>query len=97
MDCVLAGAEAHRGRSLNSVVRHQSMEPPDTLEKWIRFVCGFVCGGILSFYLLGKGHVRDPVVFLGLTAAIAISFGYAAMKFGDSFWHSLSKWKFWWW
>ena len=32
MDCVLAGAEMHRGRPLNSVVRQHSREPACQLE-----------------------------------------------------------------
>jgi hypothetical protein len=70
------------------------VEPPDRLEKGIRFGCGFVfscvlaVGGLLSS--LWSAHaIVASVLTAGLTG------GYAAMRWGDRFWDHVRRW--WWW
>jgi ABC-type Fe3+-siderophore transport system permease subunit len=48
MDCVLAGAEERRGRPLNAIVRHQTMNVLANVLIW-GVVAGAVLGAILYF------------------------------------------------
>jgi len=73
------------------------MEPPDPLEKRIRFGCGFVFG-----LLVGAGLTRllslvnvGGYYGLALLVTAGVVFGWVAMKYGDDFWFALSEW-FWW-
>jgi hypothetical protein len=71
------------------------LEPPDALEKRIRFGCGFVFGvviaGISSItYLLASGlYIAALCVLFGVVS------GLAAMKYGDEYWLKLGN--YWWW
>lgn len=70
------------------------MEPPDRLEKQIRFGCGFLFGcvaavGILLASLWSAHGVIAWCVIAGLLG------GYAAMKFGDAFWEKVLRWVWW--
>jgi hypothetical protein len=69
------------------------VEPPDTLEKGIRFGCGFFfgCVAVLAGTLyIGSGHR-----LVAFCLVIGLLFGLAAMKFGDSFWNWISGWWTW--
>ena len=83
-------------RPLNFTVRRarQSVEPPDTLEKGIRFGCGFLFGLLAA---IGGGFVylgwRAQYIAAGCLLG-GLLCGYAAMRFGDRFWAGLSRW--WW-
>lgn len=72
------------------------MEPPDRLEKAIRFGCGFLFGsifgvGALLTSLWNAHYVLACILMAGLIC------GYAAMKFGDSFWDNIRRWRWSWW
>lgn len=68
------------------------MQPPDRLEKGIRFGCGFVFGCIIAF-----GALLTSVLTVGTHNAVAWSVifgllsGYAALRFGDGFWKFVGK------
>ena len=69
------------------------MEPPDRLEKGIRFGCGFTFGcfvglGALLTSLWSAHSLIACIVLAGLLC------GYAAMRFGDTFWENVLRW--WW-
>jgi hypothetical protein len=71
------------------------VEPPDAQEKRIRFGCGFVfglftAGGSGFLYLVWNAYYIAAWCLL-----VGVLFGFAAMRFGDAFWHSLGK--YWWW
>ena len=70
------------------------MEPPDTLEKSIRFGCGFLfgCAALVTSTLIYTITSRE--YFATLCLVVGLSCGYAAMKLGDRFWVSLFRW--WW-
>lgn len=60
------------------------MEPPDRLEKGIRFGCGFFFGFVvLASSSLVWFWLAHTVVACGLLAGLC---GYVAMKYGDGFW-----------
>ena len=70
------------------------MEPPDRLEKQIRFGCGFILGcfvaiGALLTSLWSAHTVIACCVIAGLLC------GYAAMKLGDAFWERVIRWWIW--
>ncbi len=70
--------------------------PPDTSEKAIRFGCGFVVGlmlGVGSIF----GLLSEPIeLAIGGSLVVAMVCGYLAMRRGEGFWESLSRW-FWFW
>jgi len=72
--------------------------PPDTLEKGVRFGCGFLVGFFAavssSVFFFSRGYyIIAGCVLTGLVC------GFAAMRFGDRFWLWLSRWwpASWWW
>jgi hypothetical protein len=71
------------------------VEPPDRLEKGIRFGCGFLFGVCLAvgaaLISLWSGHT---VAGSGLLAGLLC--GWASLKFGDRFWHQVRRWWIWW-
>ena len=86
-------------RPLNFTVRRHLVESPSTLEKAVRFGCGFVFGcfagllGVLSL-ITWKGHYIVAGCALG-----GLLCGVAAMKYGDRFWLRISRitsWGFYW-
>ena len=62
------------------------MEPPDRLEKGIRFGCGslfgclFTVAGGLTYSLWNMHYLVATCI------VVALLCGYGAMKFGDRFW-----------
>ncbi len=68
---------------------------PDSVDKGVRFGCGFVVGFLVAF-LIGLRVVSE---FTGsswaIIVGIAVLIGILAMAFGDSFWDWLRYW-FWW-
>ena len=72
------------------------MEPPDGLEKGIRFGCGFLFGcfaavGALLTSLWSAHSVIACCVLVGFLC------GYAALRFGDIFWENVRRWWWTWW
>ncbi len=66
----------------------------DRFEKRLRFVCGFLFGGIIAFAQIGMrvtafGGWSGSAV--GLTAVVS---GWLAIRFGDDFWRSVVDWWF---
>jgi hypothetical protein len=67
------------------------VEPPDTLEKGVRFGCGFFFGFLVAisssvFFFSRSRSIIASCVLIGLVC------GFAALRFGDAFWIWLSKW-----
>jgi len=85
---------AQYNRVRNSLELRNFVEPPDRLEKGIRFGCGFPFGcvagvGVLLSSLSSGREIAAWLVVAGLIC------GYAAMQWGDWFWEHLRRW--WWW
>jgi len=72
------------------------LEPPDALEKRLRFGCGFVFGFLISglsgfiWYVTAGHYVLAFSLFCGLIC------GLVALRYGDRFWHSVGNWLWWW-
>jgi hypothetical protein len=70
------------------------MDPPDRLERGIRFGCGVLFGGVLAAVLVLTRLVPWP-----WSLAVAVPFvlwsGYAALRWGDEFWWSESERRWW--
>lgn len=73
------------------------MEPPDRLEKGIRFGCGFIFG----FLMVGLGALVTSVVYVHHAVAwsviAGVLCGYAALRFGDAFWKFVGRLGLPWW
>ena len=73
-----------------------SSQEPDSLEKRIRFGCGFAFGGLVAFF----SALRELAVFTGsfwaVVAGVAVIFGFLAARYGDAFWHDVSDGFRWW-
>lgn len=71
------------------------MEPPDRQEKRVRFGCGFLFGSAAAasamFWSFWSGHA-----IIGWCFGAGLVCGYAAMRFGDSFWEAVNRWWGWW-
>ena len=73
------------------------MEPPDRLEKGIRFGCGFVFGCIIAFGELLTRAFAVGVHSAAVWSVIAGLFcGWAAVRFGDAFWRFMGRFGSWW-
>ena len=58
----------------------------------VRFGCGFVFGLVFGvFSLSGFAFAFDHTEAL-ILLGVAVACGYAAMRFGDRFWHWIAKW-----
>jgi hypothetical protein len=71
------------------------VEPPDRLEKGIRFGCGFLLGcfiavGALLTSLSSAHSLAASCMLIGLIC------GWAALRFGDRFWDHVRRWWIWW-
>jgi len=72
-------------------MKHQ----PDTQEKVIRFGCGALIGTLFGISVsLWWFDFTSKRTILCIAAGIVIS-GYLAMRLGDRYWESLSKWLWW--
>jgi hypothetical protein len=72
------------------------MEPPDRLEKGIRFGCGFLFGSLVTVgWLLTSLWDAHKIIACCLLAGLLC--GYAALRFGDTFWENVSRWWWAWW
>ena len=69
---------------------------PDAFEKRLRFVCGFLFGGAISFLVIAQEVTDFTGVFWPSVAAAAIIFGILAMRYGDRFWRNIGDWLHWW-
>jgi len=58
MDCVLAGAEAHRGRPLNSAVRHHEMSVAVTIALIVGIVV-LACAAVAGVGIWAKRQIKS--------------------------------------
>ncbi len=70
------------------------MEPPDRLEKAIRFGCGLLFGCFAAVGALLTAMMSEHIVAAGCVLAGMLC-GYTAMKFGDAFWDNVRRWWLW--
>lgn len=70
------------------------MEPPDRLEKQVRFGCGFILGCVIAVgaLLTSLWSVHSMIAWCVIAGLIC---GYAAMKLGDAFWERAIQWWIW--
>ncbi|WP_435693103.1 hypothetical protein [Rubritalea sp.] len=68
----------------------------DRSEYWIRFVCGFIVLGLLSFFSIFKWI--ESVDLWGIVGYFLTLLGtcHYAAKHGDDAWRSLLGWFHWW-
>jgi hypothetical protein len=67
------------------------VEPPDVLEKRVRFGCGFLAGCVLALTSSFIWTIYNGYYFAAFCLGCAALCGYGAMKLGDRFWTE------WWW
>ena len=69
------------------------MEPPDNIEKGIRFGCGAVAGVALAITSMLSISIVKGWYLVAFVCIWAVVCGVAAMRYGDKFWHNISKWR----
>jgi hypothetical protein len=67
---------------------------PDASEKRIRFGCGFIFGGLFGFIVVLREVYQMTGMAWTCIAGIAILCGCLALRYGDEFWESITKWWF---
>jgi hypothetical protein len=72
-----------------------SSHTPDGFEKRLRFGCGFSFGAVGGFFLALRALEAFTGTFWAVVIGLALLFGLGAMRYGDDFWHAMSKWFFW--
>jgi hypothetical protein len=77
----------------DSTVKRHAPPKTDWLEFWVRFVCGFLFGGLVGIRL----WIEFLDNFGGFVAAdLAVGCGLAAARYGDKFWYSVfGRWWMW--
>jgi hypothetical protein len=74
------------------------LEPPDALEKRIRFGCGFLLGLLVATGITLRVLAVNGYYGAAIFVSCGVIFGFLAMKYGDEFWHRLTSWWLsWWW
>lgn len=75
------------------------MEPPDRLEKGLRFGCGFIFGCVICFGALLTSLILTVNVHSAVAWSIVVGLlcGYAAVRFGDAFWKFVGRLGLPWW
>jgi hypothetical protein len=80
-------------------VNIENIPKTDSLEFWVRFVCGaavgiFVC---LDLVILGIPDSSPNTSLLALGASgVILGFGFGAARYGDKFWYSIFR-RWWLW
>ena len=60
--------------------------------KGARFGCGFAFGVVFgAFSAIGVAY-SNGFEFMAVVLSIALTLGFAAMRFGDAFWRWVGKW-----
>jgi hypothetical protein len=94
----LAQANMQGARSVSpavSTVRRDAPPKTDWLEFWVRFVCGFLFGGLVGIRL-SIDFLDSLGGFVAADLAVAVVCGLAAARYGDKFWYSvLGRWWMW--
>jgi hypothetical protein len=67
----------------------------DRIEFWVRFVLGAVLGAFLSWDLVLNFYEQPVILVLGALILI-LGFGFASVRYGDNFWHSIFR-RWWLW
>ena len=69
------------------------VEPPDWLEKVIRFGCSLVFGYLVTLAVL-LGWMMSTRVAVACSVMAGLLCGYVSLRFRDPFWKLVSRW--WW-
>ena len=69
---------------------------PDSFEKRLRFGCGFVFGALVAFLVVLRELAAFSGTFWAIVVAVAVIFGFLAVRYGDAFWQGVSDWMRWW-
>jgi len=79
---------AQYNRARKSLELRNFVEPPDRLEKGIRFGCGFLLGCVVAVgaLLSSLWSGREIVAWVLLPGLVS---GYATMRLGDRFWDAI--------
>jgi len=78
-----------------STVRRDAPPKTDWLEFWVRFVCGFLFGGLIGIRL-SLDFLDSLGGFVAADLAVAVGCGLAAARYGDKFWYSVfGRWWMW--
>lgn len=70
----------------------QDHSQPDAFEKRVRFGCGFLFGAVMAFLVALREVAAFTGTFWAVVIAAAVVSGFAARRYGDEFWHQISKW-----
>lgn len=62
---------------------------PDAFEKRLRFICGFVFGGLMASLLTLRELDPSAGSFWAVVASVAVGFGLLAVRYGDEFWRGI--------
>jgi hypothetical protein len=68
------------------------LEPPDPLEKKVRFGCGFVFGLLIVGFSGFMWMVVGGYYVVALAMACGLVCGLLAIRYGDHFWYSMRNW-----
>jgi len=71
------------------------VEPPDALEKRVRFGCGFLAGCAVALTSSFVWRIWNDHYVIAVCLLAGVLFGYGAMKLGDRLWTE-ARWWFWW-
>lgn len=78
-----------------SAVKRDAPPKTDWLEFWVRFVCGFLFGGLVGIRLWIE-FLDNFGGFVAADLAVAVVCGLAAARYGDKFWYSVfGRWWMW--
>jgi hypothetical protein len=79
----------YQTQSQQETLRDEDLPNIARIEFWVRFVCGFLFGLLMSFVFLVELalHSSDHAsFFLVVCAAIPFAFAFGSARFGDRFW-----------
>jgi hypothetical protein len=79
----------HQTQSNQEMLRDEDLPNIARIEFWVRFVCGFLFGLLMSFIFLVELALRSsgPASFLFVVcAAIPFACAFGSARFGDQFW-----------
>lgn len=70
---------------------------PDPFEKKVRFGCGFLLGIVIGLAEVTRhAYEQTGGVSFAVIASLGVLCGVLAMKYGDRFWHRISRVRWWW-
>lgn len=86
----------HPVNSQDNAAAMENNSEPDSLEKRLRFGCGFVFGGLVAFLVGLREWAAFTGTFWPFVAGVAVVSGFFAVRYGDAFWRGVSDWFRWW-